>query len=79
MIKETRIEGYNELIDFLRSNDLTVKQTKQIIHQALKVLFIMEYKTKEDLIDALEVYWDKWGNSEDKGIFGDLGSLDVED
>lgn len=78
MSKDVTLYGFEELVEFLKSNDLTVKQTIQIIAEGLKVHFYFgNYKTKEELIDALETFWDKWGDQREKPIFGDMGSIDV--
>lgn len=78
MGKDITIHKFEELVDFLKSNDLTVKQTIEIIAQGLKVHFYFgNYKTKKELIDALETFWDKWGDQPEKPIFGDMGSIDV--
>ncbi len=78
MSKDITINGFEELVYFLKSNDLTVKQTIQIIAEGLKVHFYFgDYKTKEELIDALETFWDKWGDQPEKPIFGDMDPIDV--
>ena len=77
-METTDINSFDELVEFLQASDLTIQQTVKIIAEGLKVYFyIREYKTKEELIDALIVFWDKWGDQECKPIFGDLGSIDV--
>ena len=77
-METTDINSFEELVEFLRQTDLTVEETVKVIGDGLKVYFYFgDYNTKEELIDALIVFWDKWGDQECKPIFGDLGSIDV--
>ena len=56
----TTINTYSQLIDFIRSNKLSIKQTNEIITASLNVIILEDYNTKEDLIKAIETYWNKW-------------------
>lgn len=76
----TTINTFDQLIDFIRANNLNVEQSKKLIEPSLNVLIIFDYPTTEDLIKLATDYWNKWNNYEgEKPIFLDDLNLDVED
>ncbi len=68
---EVRINGFDELIEYLNTSDLNAEQTNQLIQATCKVFFIQQ-KTKTQLIEALKVYWSKYGHMIERPIFGDI-------
>lgn len=74
------INTFNQLIDFVRANNLNVEQSKQLIEPCLNVLIILDYPTTEDLIKLATDYWNKWKNYEgEKPLFMDNINFDVKD
>jgi len=55
------ITTYNQLIDFIRSNNLSIKQIDLILQQAFKVYILKsEYKNTDDLLKHFEAFYNKW-------------------
>lgn len=74
----TTINTYSQLIDFIRSNNLNIEQINKLITASLNVIVLEDYNTKEDLLKAIETYWNKWKNIKDRPIFIGL-DMDVKD
>jgi hypothetical protein len=74
----TTINTYSQLIEFIRANNLSIKQTNEIITASLNVIVLEDYNTKEDLLKAIETYWNKWKNIKERPIFIGL-DMDVKD
>jgi len=73
------INTFEEFIDFLKTNELTPKETNDIIRQAFKCFFLDD-RPKDEMIEALIVHWDKWKHAKEKPPFikySDTPSLDV--
>lgn len=70
MNRDVEINGFNELVDYLRTSDLDKKQTADVIGRACKVWFVST-NTKEELIEGLVRYWDKWGSTRERPLFAD--------
>ena len=56
---EVRIDTFDELIEFLETNELTFDQANDIVRQALKCFFIYE-RPKGEMIKELMTFWNKW-------------------
>lgn len=59
------INSYEELITFLKENDLSKKEVESIVNQSLKVWFVKDYETREAMIDDLVAFWNEHGNNPD--------------
>lgn len=53
------INNYNDLLEFIKRDDVTTKQATEVVCKALKVLIIFEI-TKEELIKCTENYITQW-------------------
>ena len=65
---ELKIDTFDELIEFLKTNELTSKETNDIINQALKCFFIDE-RPKDEMIEGLIKYWSKWKHTKTRPLF----------
>jgi hypothetical protein len=72
---QVRVDTFADLIQFLKSNDLTPKETNDIINKALKCFFIDE-RPKDEMIEALVTHWAKWKHVKERPIFIDFDPLD---
>jgi len=72
---EVVINTFEDLIEFLKSNDLTPKETNDLINMALKCFFIDE-RPKDEMIEALITYWTKWKHVKERPIFIDIDPLE---
>jgi len=71
------INNYNDLLEFIKREDVTVKQAAEIVCKALSVVCFFE-TTKDELIKDTEYYINKFcqNNSSERPIF--LGQLDLD-
>lgn len=74
---EVTINNYNELLDFIKKDEVNSKQATEIVCKALKVIAIFEM-TKEELIRKTEYHINTFCNNGqfEKPIF--LGQLDLD-
>lgn len=72
------ITTYNQLIDFIRSNNLSIKQANELITASLNVIILEDYKTIEDLLNVIDVYWNEWKHTIERPIFIGL-DINVKD
>jgi len=78
---EVQINTFDELIDFLRANELTPKEVNEIIRLQFKAFYILDH-TKDEMIEGLIDYWDKWKHTAERPPFigyKNTFNLDVED
>ncbi len=77
-MEQSQINTFDELIDFLRANDLTPEQVNEIIRLSLKC-FYLDNLTKDEMIDGLIIHWDKYGHQADRSPFiGFNDPLDID-
>jgi len=74
---EVRINGFDELVNYLRTSDLNRNQAADIIGATYKVFFLKP-ETKAELIDAFIDYWNQYSERPqiERPIFFDL-DIDV--
>ena len=73
------ITTYNQLIEFIRDNNLNVEQATELINKSLSVLIIQKYSTTNELLKVVDEFWNKWKNYQgEKPIFMDL-DINVKD
>jgi hypothetical protein len=63
------INNYNELIDCIKSNNLTVEQSIELISLSYKLWITKPYKNIDDLLIDFEKHHSTYKNSKDKPIF----------
>lgn len=68
---EKTIATFDELIEFLKVNDLTPSQVNEIVGKCLRCWFINDL-TKEQMIEELIGYWNKWNHTTERPLFIDL-------
>ena len=74
---EITINNYNELLEFIKRDDINPKQATEIVCKALKVIAIFEM-TKDEVITTTEYFINKFciNHTGERPIF--LGQLDLE-
>lgn len=60
MIMTTKITTYRELINYIKVNNLNVKQSQELIRVSLMVISLVDYSTTEDFLKVVEDYWSKY-------------------
>lgn len=69
---ELKIDSFDELIDFIGSNDLTNNQLNSIIFNTLNVISIKEIGEnypKKALMKDLEIFWSEYSQEECRPLF----------
>jgi Asp-tRNA(Asn)/Glu-tRNA(Gln) amidotransferase B subunit len=64
------INNFNELLEFIKRDDITARQATEIVCKALRVVCLFE-KTKDELIKDTEYHINKFcqNNIEERPIF----------
>ena len=67
-MKQT-INNYNELIDCIKSNNLTIEQSIELISLSYKLWITKSYTSINELLIDFEKHHSTYKNSKDKPIF----------
>ena len=65
------INTNDDLLEFIKRDDVTLKQAHDVSLAYLRVLSIFEYESKQHLIESVTAFINKWGNVKEKPIFID--------
>ena len=68
---EFDINTNDDLLEFIKRDDVTLKQAHDVSLAFLRVLSIFEYESKQHLIESVTAFINKWGNVKEKPIFID--------
>ena len=68
---ELDINTNDDLLEFIKRNDVTLKQAHDVSLAYLRVLSIFEYESKEHLIESVTAFINRWGNEQCRPIFID--------
>ena len=78
-MRQIAINTFEDLIEFLKTNELTPTEVNEIINKALRCFFIDE-RPKDEMIEALVIHWNKWKHAKEKPPFIDFKDpLDIYD
>ena len=77
-MESSPINTFDELIEFLKANELTSEETIYIVRQSLKC-FLIGHATKDEMIEALIVHWNKWKHVKEKPLFISLADISNSD
>lgn len=74
----TKITTYKQLINYIRTNSLSVEQASKLFEDSLIVwVNSKDYKTTEDLIKATDKFWEQYKNVKEKPLFLDLDKFEI--
>ena len=77
-MESTQLNTFEELIEFLKANDLTPKEVNEIIQLQFKAFYIQEL-TKDEMIEGLVDWWAKWKHAKERPPFiGYKDSLNID-
>lgn len=68
---EIDINTNEDLLNFIKRDDVTLKQAHDVSLAYLRVISIFEYESKEHLIESVTAFINRWGNVKEKPIFLD--------
>jgi hypothetical protein len=54
------INNYNELVKYIKSNNLNVAEATELISLSMKVWITKEYEDVSTLLKVLDNYWNEW-------------------
>lgn len=72
MKTQIQINNFQQLIEFFKRPEVTIPQIIEITNKSLIVFFTADDKTKENLIQEIEDYWETWKDTKEKPLFPDL-------
>jgi len=65
------IKSFEELIQFIENNELTIEKMNEIISKALKVYYSTN-ADKETIITNIKEYWNQYKDIEETPLFPDI-------
>lgn len=69
------INTFEDMIQFIRENNLSKQQIEQLVRVCTKSIFIDVPDNKEDTIQILVSYWNKWKDAKEQPIFIDAPDI----
>jgi hypothetical protein len=60
-MEQVRINNFNELVNFITDNDLTIEQMNTLIQTTLGLMVITS-TTKDEVLKHLHLFWKDYGN-----------------
>jgi len=68
MMKTVRITSQTQMLDFIRDSDLQPYELKTLLSKAYGI-FISGEETKQEIIDSLCTYFEKYNHEGEKPLF----------
>jgi hypothetical protein len=65
-----QINNFNQLIEYFKQPEVEFCHIRKICSEGLKVYFIEDYK-KDEAIEKLIDYWNKWKHTNERPLFID--------
>lgn len=65
----TIIKTYSQLIEYIRNNNLNVKQASVLITESLSVWIVKDYNNTDALLSDVETYWQQWKHTIERPLF----------
>lgn len=75
---EFEIRTFEDLLQFLEGNELTERQTNEVLTQTIKSLYTGDTANKKEMIKALREFWQKWSDQPERPLFIDLNIPEVD-
>ena len=76
MIKEFKISSFDDLIEFIETQDIPPKDIEEIIAETMFVYTSLKDNfNKDDLINKLNEYWSKYRSIQERPLFMDVKPL----
>ncbi|WP_242120955.1 hypothetical protein [Aestuariivivens sediminicola] len=70
MIKEFKISSFEDLIEFIKTQDVPAKDITEIIADTMSIYTSLEDNfNRDDLVNKLKDYWIKWKNIRERPFF----------
>lgn len=70
------VNNFDELITFIRESNLSQKQINELLNHTIHSFYLKDFNSKEELIESLTKFLEKWKNIKERPIFIDV-ELDV--
>lgn len=67
MSKQIEINTFNDLLQVIEQNNFKKDEVAEIIWHTLKIVAF--YNSKDELINLLKDYWQKWEDAPEKPLF----------
>ncbi len=75
---QIQINSFEELVQFIEENELTIEQKRSLVNNALKIYYDGSF-SNEILIPRIKKYWAKYGHIKERPLFLDDGTREERD
>jgi sulfatase maturation enzyme AslB (radical SAM superfamily) len=72
------VKNFDELITFIREFDLNQKQINEVINNTIHSFYLKDFNSKDELIESLIIFWEKWKDIKERPIFIDYDLDEIE-
>jgi hypothetical protein len=72
------VSNFDELITFIRECDLNQKQINEVINNTIHSFYLKDFNSKDELIESLIIFWEKWKDIKERPIFIDVDLDEIE-
>lgn len=62
------ISNFSELLSFIENTNISIQDIAILLKETID-LHIIEYKNKDELINDLKTFWNKYGESKELPLF----------
>lgn len=62
------ISNFSELLSFIENTNISIQDNAILLKETID-LHIIEYKNKDELINDLKTFWNKYGESKELPLF----------
>ena len=62
------ISNFSELLSFIENTNIPIQDIAMLLKETID-LHIIEYKNKDELINDLKTFWNKYGESKELPLF----------
>lgn len=63
------IKSYEDLVETIKNESLSMEQITELISMVLKVWILKDYKSVAELLKDLDEYWLEWKHTNERPIF----------
>jgi hypothetical protein len=63
------IKSYEDLVETIKNESLSMEQITELISMVLKVWVLKDYKSVAELLKDLDEYWSEWKHTNERPIF----------
>ena len=70
------MKNFDELITYIKESDLNQKQINEVLNNTIHSFYLKDFNSKEELIESLIKFLEKWKHTTERPIFIDVDPLE---